>query len=85
MERTSELAALKEAERPEKPTVSKDIVLSALVKADKKVTVLEDVLALVFDLVTEYDEGGRCGAADGMVYLLGIKDAYEAIHGPIIR
>lgn len=83
MERTSELAALKEAERPEQPVISKDVLLDALVKSEKKVTTLEDVLNLVLWAAAEYE--GSDNPAECVTYLLGVKDAYEAIYGPIIR
>lgn len=79
----SEAAALKEAERPEDRAVNRDVLLDALVKSEKKVTTLEDVLNLVLWAAAEYE--GSDNPAECVTYLLGVKDAYEAIHGPIIR
>lgn len=73
-------AAIKEAmqpETPERPRVK-------IEKIDRTV-MLEDVLALMFDTIKDYDLNGGCGADDCMAYLAGVMDAFEAMHGPIIR
>lgn len=94
----AEAAAVKEAEQPEKPVqaetpevpvVTKDHILTALIKAEKKITALEDVLALVFGGADEYRESRLDDEADAATmfygYIIGLKDTYEALNGPIIR
>lgn len=85
-------AAIKEAmqpETPESPGASRNTLLDALVKSNKKVTALEDVLKLVFDASENHAEQALKGELvdPGRIvsYFIGIKDAYEAINGPIIR
>lgn len=84
--------AIKEAmqpETPESPGASRNTLLDALVKSNKKVTVLEDVLSLAFDAAVANAEGALEGELVDpsriVSYLLGVKDAYEAIYGPIVR
>lgn len=94
----SEPAALKEAEQPETPIqpetpvvpiITRDHILSELVKAEKKVTALEDVLQLIFGALDDYIDASRGnedrneGAFVG--YLSAVRDTFEALHGPIVR
>lgn len=85
-------AAIKEAmqpETPESPGASRNTLLDALVKSNKKVTALEDVLSLAFNAAVDHAENAIEGELvdPGRIvsYLLGIKDTYEAIYGPIVR
>ena len=77
-------AAIKEAMQPETP----ERLRVKIEKIDRTV-MLEDVLSLVFDAAVYNAEKAIDGELvdPGRIvsYLLGVKDAYEAIYGPIIR
>lgn len=58
-------------------------------KPSKRLIALEDVLDMIFNAVDDFAErqdDDRPGAAAALVgYLYGVKDAYNALCGPIVR
>ena len=86
-------AAIKEAmqpETPESPGASRNTLLDALVKSNKKVTVLEDILDIFAGAIEDFretpEEVDRIKLAEATLsYMAGVMDAFKAINGPIIR
>ena len=86
-------AAIKEAmqpETPENPGVNRSALLDALVKSNKKVTVLEDILDIFAGAIEDFretpEEIDRPELAKSTLsYMCGVVDAFKAINGPIIR
>ena len=86
-------AAIKEAMQPEtteSPGASRNALLEALVKSNKKVTVLEDILDIFAGAIEDFretpEEVDRIKLAEATLsYMAGVVDAFKAINGPIIR
>lgn len=84
-------AAVKEALQLETVTVGRGPAEAPKIvtTVDKKAIALEDVLDMIFNAVDDFAErqdDDRPGAAAALVgYLYGVKDAYNALCGPIVR
>ena len=86
-------AAIKEAmqpETPENPSVNRSALLDALVKSNKKVTALEDVLDIFVGAIEDFREAPEEIdrpelAKSTLSYMCGVVDAFKAINGTIIR
>lgn len=84
-------AAVKEALQLETVTVGRGPAEAPKIvtTVDKKAIALEDVLDMIFNAVDDFAErqdDDRPGAAAALVgYLYGVKDAYNALCGPIMR
>lgn len=84
-------AAMQQPETPEEPDLGNPLAGSKRSKQQNATErfALEDVLAIIFDALDDYTEAPaenevRSEAAF-IGYLIGIKDAYTALRGPIVR